>query len=93
MKRFLLLTGLWVALTASAFADSETANQGTTAVSFATTANPMTVLLDARQASRGLMFAHLTIPVRPGPLTLVYPKWIPGEHGPTGPLHVPQAST
>ena len=22
----------------------------------------------------------------PGPLTLVYPKWIPGEHGPTGPI-------
>ena len=21
-----------------------------------------------------------------GPLTLVYPKWIPGEHGPTGPI-------
>jgi predicted metalloprotease with PDZ domain len=24
--------------------------------------------------------------VSPGPLTLVYPKWIPGEHGPTGPI-------
>ena len=24
--------------------------------------------------------------LRPGPLTLVYPKWIPGEHGPTGPI-------
>lgn len=22
----------------------------------------------------------------PGPLTLVYPEWIPGEHGPTGPI-------
>src|SRR5207244_3212681 len=30
--------------------------------------------------------AHMTIPVNPGPLTLVYPKWIPGEHGPTGPI-------
>ena len=26
------------------------------------------------------------VPARPGPLTLVYPKWIPGEHGPTGPI-------
>src|SRR5690348_2805350 len=26
------------------------------------------------------------IPVAPGPLTLYYPKWIPGEHGPDGPL-------
>src|SRR5205085_1005207 len=30
--------------------------------------------------------AKLSIPVEPGPLTLVYPKWIPGEHGPTGPI-------
>ena len=26
------------------------------------------------------------MPVRPGPLTLYYPKWIPGEHGPDGPI-------
>lgn len=26
------------------------------------------------------------IPVTPGPLTLYYPKWIPGEHGPNGPI-------
>lgn len=28
----------------------------------------------------------LTIPARPGPLTLRYPKWIPGHHGPEGPI-------
>jgi predicted metalloprotease with PDZ domain len=28
----------------------------------------------------------MIIPVQPGPLTLVYPEWIPGEHGPTGPI-------
>jgi predicted metalloprotease with PDZ domain len=33
-----------------------------------------------------MLHARLAIPVRPGPLTLVYPKWIPGEHGPTGPI-------
>ncbi|MEO9079642.1 MAG: M61 family peptidase [Rhodanobacter sp.] len=26
------------------------------------------------------------IPVTPGPLTLYYPKWIPGEHAPRGPI-------
>ena len=26
------------------------------------------------------------MPVKPGPLTLYYPKWIPGEHGPDGPI-------
>ena len=31
--------------------------------------------------------AHLNIPATPGPMTLFYPKWIPGEHGPTGPIN------
>ncbi len=26
------------------------------------------------------------MPVKAGPLTLYYPKWIPGEHGPDGPI-------
>jgi predicted metalloprotease with PDZ domain len=46
----------------------------------------MTLVLDARDAPRGIMYAHLTIPVKPGPFTFVYPKWIPGEHAPAGPL-------
>jgi predicted metalloprotease with PDZ domain len=53
----------------------------------ATAAQPVTLVLDASQASRGIMFAHERIPVTPGAITLVYPKWIPGEHGPTGPLN------
>ena len=28
----------------------------------------------------------MRIPVAPGPLTLYYPKWIPGEHAPSGPV-------
>ncbi|HWP85580.1 MAG TPA: PDZ domain-containing protein, partial [Terriglobia bacterium] len=41
---------------------------------------------DARDAPRGILHSRLTIPVRSGPLTLLYPKWIPGEHGPSGPI-------
>ena len=26
------------------------------------------------------------MPAAPGPMTLLYPQWIPGEHGPTGPI-------
>ena len=33
------------------------------------------------------MDVHERIPATPGSFTLVYPKWIPGEHGPTGPLN------
>src|SRR5262245_11663967 len=49
-------------------------------------ADPATVFVDATDARRGVFHSHLTIPATPGPMTLVYPKWIPGEHMPTGPL-------
>jgi predicted metalloprotease with PDZ domain len=42
--------------------------------------------LDAGDAPRRLLKAHLVIPVKPGPLTLLYPKWVPGEHAPSGPV-------
>jgi hypothetical protein len=47
---------------------------------------PARIEVDARQAPRGVMTAHLELPVVPGPLTLVYPKWLPGYHTPSGPL-------
>jgi predicted metalloprotease with PDZ domain len=42
--------------------------------------------VDASEAPRKIFHAQMTIPVTPGTLTLYYPKWIPGEHGPTGPI-------
>ncbi len=53
----------------------------------ATAGNPLTVVLDERTAPRGFAYTHITVPVKPGPFTLDYPMWIPGEHGPTGPLN------
>ncbi len=53
----------------------------------ATASNPMTIVLDARKAPLGLAYAHMTIPVAPGPFTIDYPEWIPGEHSPSGPLN------
>ncbi len=55
--------------------------------SLATQSNPMTVVLDETTAPRGIIYTHMTIPVKAGAFTLVYPQWIPGEHGPTGPLN------
>jgi predicted metalloprotease with PDZ domain len=46
----------------------------------------MTLVVDESQAPRRIAFVHEQIPVRPGALSLAYPKWIPGEHGPTGPI-------
>ncbi|HEY6466111.1 MAG TPA: PDZ domain-containing protein [Candidatus Acidoferrales bacterium] len=47
---------------------------------------PIQLLVDATQAPQKILHAKLEIPVRPGPLTLYYPEWIPGEHMPDGPL-------
>ena len=46
----------------------------------------ITLEVDATDAPRGIFHAHLSLPVTPGPLTLLYPEWLPGEHGPTGPV-------
>jgi predicted metalloprotease with PDZ domain len=47
---------------------------------------PTILKVDARDVRQRILHATLHIPARPGPLTLLYPKWIPGEHGPTGPI-------
>ena len=49
--------------------------------------DPIILHVDARQAGRNVIEAHLEIPAHAGPMTLVYPKWIPGEHSPTGPIN------
>ncbi|MDB4966607.1 MAG: glycyl aminopeptidase, partial [Myxococcales bacterium] len=46
----------------------------------------VTLTVDATDAPRHMLHARMTLPAAPGPLTLRYPKWIPGEHGPNGPI-------
>jgi predicted metalloprotease with PDZ domain len=46
----------------------------------------MTLAIDATQAPQQILHARESIPAQAGEMTLVYPKWIPGEHGPTGPI-------
>lgn len=41
--------------------------------------------VDARDTPRGVLHVWQAFPARAGVLTLRYPRWIPGEHGPTGP--------
>ena len=53
-----------------------------------TAAAPITLSVDLTDAPRKILHAVEVMPVaHAGPMTLVYPKWIPGEHGPTGPLN------
>ena len=47
---------------------------------------PIQVSVDATDAPRRIFHVKMTVPAKPGPMTLLYPQWIPGEHGPTGPV-------
>src|ERR1051325_4170951 len=49
-------------------------------------AAPIVLRIDATGAPSNVFHAHLTIPAAPGAMTLYYPKWIPGEHSPSGPI-------
>jgi predicted metalloprotease with PDZ domain len=42
--------------------------------------------LDLTDAPRNIYHAHLNIPAKGGEMTLVFPKWIPGNHRPSGPI-------
>ncbi len=75
------MSSLWkkcVAAAAVAIAAGSTAAVAQTA--------PITLSVDLTDAPRKILHATEVMPVSAGPLTVVYPKWIPGEHGPTGPI-------
>jgi predicted metalloprotease with PDZ domain len=47
---------------------------------------PIRIDVDATRAPQKILHSHLQIPVQAGPLVLLYPEWIPGEHMPDGPI-------
>jgi len=49
-------------------------------------AQPIKLVVDATHAPEKILHAQMEIPVAAGDAKLVFPKWIPGEHGPTGPI-------
>jgi len=54
--------------------------------SWSATPPTVTIFVDATSAARKIFHAKLKIPAGAGDLTLYYPKWIPGEHAPDGPV-------
>jgi predicted metalloprotease with PDZ domain len=42
--------------------------------------------VDLTDAPRNIYHARLSIPAKPGSMTLVFPEWIPGNHRPSGPI-------
>jgi predicted metalloprotease with PDZ domain len=63
-------------LAATTFAFSQATNQNA----------PIDLSVDATEASRNILHVTLKMQAQAGELALVYPEWIPGEHGPTGPI-------
>jgi predicted metalloprotease with PDZ domain len=56
------------------------------ALPVAALAADLTVRVDARDIARKRVHTEETLAVKGGPLTLVFAKWIPGEHMPSGPI-------
>ena len=48
--------------------------------------SPITLTVDTTHSPEKILHVREVIPVHAGPLTLYYPKWIPGEHSPSGPI-------
>ena len=48
--------------------------------------NTITLHVDLTDAPKKILHATEVVPVSAGANTLVYPKWIPGEHAPSGPI-------
>lgn len=43
--------------------------------------------IDARDVERAILRGRLLLPVQgPGPLTVYFPRWVPGHHAPSGPI-------
>lgn len=83
-KRFAWLAG-WTAIAAIAILAAPGTSQYFSAAAQNSRA-PIQLSVDLSEAPRHIFHAHLVIPAAPGPLTIYYPKWIPGEHMPDGPI-------
>jgi predicted metalloprotease with PDZ domain len=44
------------------------------------------ISVDATDIAHRVFRVHEVVPAQPGPLTLLYPQWLPGNHSPSGPI-------
>ena len=79
MKIVRLQGWVWITALAAAIAPGARCLRAQTGIAIQLTVN-------ATQAPMKIIHTHMVMPVKPGPLTLYYPKWIPGEHAPDGPI-------
>ena len=77
MKRLALLAGAAL-LAASASSPAQAA--------LPPLPGPVALTVRLPHPQQAILYVHEVMPVAPGPLTLYYPKWIPGDHAPDGPI-------
>jgi predicted metalloprotease with PDZ domain len=76
MKRWSSLLALMIAASASCMAQPDAKGP----------AGPVALTVELPNPEQQILYVHEAMPVRPGPLTLYYPKYIPGDHAPDGPI-------
>ncbi|MEO8161202.1 MAG: peptidase M61, partial [Arenimonas sp.] len=82
-RRLQLAAALAFALAASA---ASAASAQELAISDQAYPGQLQLRVDATDLAHRVFTVHETIPVTPGPLRLYYPQWLPGNHGPRGPV-------
>src|SRR4051812_24361941 len=81
MSNRTMIVGAFLALTCSGHC------LAAAAAAAAAKPKPSVIEVDATDAARRLFHARLVLPVESGPVTLNYPKWLPGWHTPDGPVN------
>ena len=77
MSRLSLVLGVVTLLTVA---------QGITQTDGSAPAGPIALTVRLPDPNQQILYVDELVPVRPGPLTLYYPKYIPGDHAPDGPV-------
>ncbi len=81
------LLALSLASPALAQAPGAPSDWGTPTAPDAAWPGTIALTVDATDTARRVFHVRQSIPVTPGPLTLLFPKWIPGKHRADGPIH------
>lgn len=79
-------TAAFIALAGNAGAAAQTSVTAAPAVRNDAYPGTITLAVDATDVTRGIFRVKETIPAQQGPLTLLYPEWLPGNHAPRGPI-------
>jgi predicted metalloprotease with PDZ domain len=81
-----VLPALWGLSSVLGLWAGDAAAQPLPPVSAAAYPGTLVLRVDATDLDRKIVRVRETLPVRPGPLVLYYPNWIPGHHANVGPL-------